>query len=225
MEQPFICGVRLTPDTFHSSFFCVTSHFLFSLVSFVAIFPHTFTVLSLIPLSVSLPTHICSLLLYLISHCCLFTMGTIANKQNANGCLHIQGCRQIHQFTGSGNMRVGPGGLRWLKFFLKGWTRWDSSWTLNFMYFWGNTTEDLWRLFWLILLHSAGLCSCPPPKMHCGTSCFVYYLLLFWCLGLMAVMAYFPSCSIFVAVPKAIKHIFVMAQKTSPSACFFLTSH
>ena len=43
----------------------------------------------------------------------------------------------------------------------------------------------------------------------------------------MAVMAYFPSCSIFVAVPKAIKNIFVTAQKKKPSlsACFFLTSH
>lgn len=67
-------------------------------------------------------------------------------------------------------------------------------------------------------------CAAAPPK--CTVALLVLCItLLFWCLGLMAVMAYFPSCSIFVAVPKAIKHIFVMAQKTSLSACFFLTSH
>lgn len=86
MERSFIC-VRSTPDTFHSSVFCGISLF-----SFVAISPHTFTVLSL---PFSLPLSLGLLLTYalssLIFHCCCFTLGTRTWKENVNCCHHVQG--------------------------------------------------------------------------------------------------------------------------------------
>ena len=88
--------------------------------------------------------------------------------------------------------------------------------------------QQHWRPLKTILAHTALLCRVvqlpptPPPK--CTVALLVLCItLLFWCLGLMAVMAYFPSCSIFVAVPKAIKNIFVTAQKKKNfSLCLFL---
>lgn len=181
MERPFICGVRLTPDTFHSSFFCGTSRFsVLSCLLCCHLSTHFHGCISNSSLCFTTYSHMLSPLLSVI-------VASLEWEQIQKSKMPMDAFtyRVVDKDTNLPDQeiwRVGPGGrwgLRWLKAFIRGSTGWDSSWTLNFMYFWGNNTEDLWRQYWLVPLCSAGLCSCPPHPLPNALWQFLFCVLLY----------------------------------------------